>query len=194
MSGFPFETTQNMGGFIVNALRRISVTTALVAALFSIPVSAQKVVTDYDHSVNFSRYHTYSWGHVHATDPLFESRIRESVDHVLQAKGWQLVPAEGDVMLTAVAITKYQPEYRTFYDGLGGGWRWHGWGTAMATTTVDKIPVGTLVLDIYDCSTMNLVWRGEAYDQLSDKPDKDTKKLEKAVDKMFAKFPPQSMK
>jgi hypothetical protein len=64
----------------------------------------------------------------------------------------------------------------------------------MATTTVDKIPVGTLVLDIYDCSTMNLVWRGEAYDQLSDKPDKDTKKLEKAVDKMFAKFPPQSMK
>jgi hypothetical protein len=169
------------------------VTTALVAALFSIPVSAQKVVTDYDHSVNFSRYHTYSWGHVSATDPLFESRIREAVDHVLQAKGWQLVQTEGDVMLTAVASKKSQPEYTTFYDGLGGGWRWHGWGTGMATTTVDKIPVGTLVIDIYDCSTRNLVWRGEAEDQLSDKPDKDSKKLEKAVAKMFAKFPPQSM-
>jgi hypothetical protein len=31
-----------------------------------------------------------------------------------------------------------------------------------------------------------------AHDQLSDKPDKDTKKLEKAVDKMFDKFPPRS--
>jgi hypothetical protein len=177
----------------VNVLRQILVTAALAAVFFSIPVSAQKVVTDYDHSVNFSRYHTYSWGNVHATEPLFESRIREAVDHVLQAKGWQLAPAEGDVMLTAVAIERHQPEYTTFYDGLGGGWRWRGWGTGMATTTVDKIPVGTLVLDIYDCSTMNLVWRGEAHDQLSGKPDKDSKKLEKAVAKMFAKFPPQSM-
>jgi hypothetical protein len=58
---------------------------------------------------------------------------------------------------------------------------------------VDKIPEGTLVVDIYDCSSKNLIWRGEAHDQLSDKPDKDAKKLEKAVDKMFNKFPPQAV-
>jgi len=177
----------------VNALRRILAAAALVAAFFSIPASAQKVETDYDHSVSFSRYHTYSWGRVHTSDPLFESRIREAVDHALQAKGWQQVPDGGDVLLTAVAIQKSQPEYTTFYDGLGGGWRWHGWGTGMTTTTVEKIPVGTLVVDIYDCSSKNLIWRGEAQEQLSDKPDKDTKKLDKAVAKMFAKFPPQSM-
>jgi hypothetical protein len=174
----------------MKALQNILVTAALVVAFFSIPASAQKVETDYDHSVNFSRYHTYSWGHVHATDPLFESRIREAVDHVLQSKGWQLVPANGDVMLTAVAIEKHQTEYTTFYDNLGGGWRWHGWGPGMATTTVDKIPLGTLVIDMYDCSNRNLIWRGLAHDQLSGKPDKDTKKLQKAVTKMFAKFPP----
>jgi hypothetical protein len=61
----------------------------------------------------------------------------------------------------------------------------------MATTTVDNIPVGTLVIDMYDTSTKQLVWRGLATDQLSDKPDKDTKKLEKAVNKMFDKFPPR---
>jgi hypothetical protein len=32
-----------------------------------------------------------------------------------------------------------------------------------------------------------------ASDQLSDKPEKDTKKLEKDVDKMFAKFPPSAV-
>jgi hypothetical protein len=62
----------------------------------------------------------------------------------------------------------------------------------MATTTVEKVPVGTLVVDIYDTSTQQLIWRGLAHDQLSDKPDKDTKKLEKAVNKMFDKFPPRS--
>jgi hypothetical protein len=94
--------------------------------------------------------------------------------------------------LTAVGVKKNQAEYTTFYDGLGGGWRWHGWGGGMATTTVEEVPVGTLVVDIYDTSTKQLIWRGLAHDQLSDKPDKDTKKLEKAVNKMFDKFPPRS--
>jgi Domain of unknown function (DUF4136) len=174
----------------VNALRRILATAALVAAFFSIPASAQKVEADYDHSVNFDKYHTYSWGHVHSTDPLFEDRIRAAVDHELQLKGWRPVPADGDTILTAVLIAKNQPEYTTFYDGLGGRWGWHGWGTGMATTTIEKIPVGTLVVDIYDCASEHLIWRGLAHEQLSEKPDKDTKKLDKAVAKMFAKFPP----
>ena len=177
----------------MNILQRVFVTLAVAVVFFSIPALAQKVETDYDHSVNFSQYHTYSWGHVHSTDPLFEQRIRDAVDHDLQAKGWQVVPVGGDVTLTAVAIKKNQAEYTTFYDGLGGGWRWHGWGGGMATTTVEKVPVGTLVVDIYDTSTKHLVWRGLAHDQLSNKPDKDTKKLEKAVDKLFDKFPPRSM-
>ena len=178
----------------MNALKRFLVPVAVIASFFSIPASGQKVETDYDHSVNFSQYHTYSWGNVHATDPLFENRIREAVDRALQAKGWQLVPTGGDATLTAVAIRKNQTEYTTFYDGLGGGWRWRGWGggMGMATTTVDKIPVGTLVIDIYDSSSKNLIWRGMASDQLSEKPEKDTKKLDKAVDKMFAKFPPRA--
>jgi hypothetical protein len=61
----------------------------------------------------------------------------------------------------------------------------------MSTTTVENIPIGTLVVDMYETGSERLIWRGLAYDQLSDNPDKDTKKLEKAVDKMFAKFPPQ---
>ena len=163
------------------------------AILFSISGLAQKVETDYDHTANFAQYHTYSWGHVHATDPLFEPRIREAVDRDLQAKGWQQVPTGGDVTVTAVLVKKNKAEYTTFYDGLGAGWRWHGWGTGMATTTVENIPVGTLVVDIYDSNSQNLVWRGLAHDQLSDKPDKDTKKLDKAVDKLFEKFPPRSV-
>jgi Domain of unknown function (DUF4136) len=174
-------------------VRRTSLMTAILVAVFvSIPALAQKVETDYDHSANFLQYHTYSWGPVHATDPLFEERIREAVDRELQAKGWQQVPSSGDVTVTAVAGRKNKTEYNTFYDGLGPGWGWRGWGEGMATTTVENIPVGTLVIDIYDTASKRLVWRGLAHDQLSDKPEKNTQKLQKAVEKMFDKFPPRS--
>ena len=177
----------------MNLLQRVLAAAALAVMFVSLPAFAEKVETDYDHSVNFAHYHTYCWGHVHSSDPLYEDRMRNAVDHVLQAKGWRAVPEGCDVTLTAVLIKKSQPEYTTFYNRLGGGWRWHGWGTGMATTEVENIPVGTLVVDIYDTSSEHLVWRGLASDQLSDKPEKDTKKLEKAVDKMFAKFPPPAM-
>jgi hypothetical protein len=62
----------------------------------------------------------------------------------------------------------------------------------MAMTTIETVPVGTLVLDIYDSGSHHLVWRGMAHDTLSDKPEKNAQKLDKAVDKMFRKFPPRA--
>jgi hypothetical protein len=186
------DTNPDQGGFTVNILQRISMTAALTAAIFSLPALAQKVQTDYDHSANFSQYHTYSWGPVHSSDPLFEQRIRDAVDRDLQAKGWQQVPDGGDVTVTAISTKRNHAEYTTFYNGMGPGWGWRGWGGGMATTTIQHVPVGTLVVDIYDSGSKHLVWRGEAQDTLSDKPEKNSQKLQKAVDKMFNKFPPRS--
>lgn len=167
-----------------------------LAAVLLLPMSgsAQKVETDYNHSAHFSKYHTYTWGHVASSDPLFESRIRDAVDHALQAKGWRAAPegADADATVTAVGTKDNKQEYTTFYDDLGPGWRWRGWGTGMATTSVENVPVGTLIVDLYDTSSKDLVWRGVARDTLSDKPEKNTEKLQKAVDKMFEKFPPRS--
>jgi hypothetical protein len=115
------------------------------------------------------------------SDPFFEQRVREAVDRDLQAKGWQLVTEGGDVTLTAVAIKRDRAEYGTFYEGFGPGWRWHGWGGAMAMTTIQTVPVGTLVLDIYESGSHHLVWRGMAHDTLTNKPDKNAQKLDKAV-------------
>ena len=50
--------------------------------------------------------------------------------------------------------------------------------------------MGTLVVDIFDAKTKQLVFRGTAQDELSDKPEKNAKKLAKASDKMFKDFPP----
>jgi len=149
---------------------------------------AQEVKTDYDHHANFSQYHTYYWEKIQTTDPLWQSRIQDAVDHALQAKGWQRVDNGGDVAIMAVGSARNEREYQTFYDGLGG-WRWGGFGET--TTQAINYPVGSLVVDLYDTHNKNLIWRGVSSDSLSDKPEKNEKKLDKAVDKMFDHFPPK---
>jgi hypothetical protein len=50
--------------------------------------------------------------------------------------------------------------------------------------------VGTLVVDMFDAKTKNLVFRGTASDEISDKAEKNQQKVEKASAKMFKNFPP----
>ena len=88
-------------------------------------------------------------------------------------------------------MTKTQRTLDTFYNGLGGGWRFGG-GFGDATTTVDTYKVGTLVVDLFDAKTKKLIWRGSASDALSDKSDKNIKNLNKGVQKMFDHFPPKA--
>jgi hypothetical protein len=163
----------------------------IVATLILVGSTLADVHTDYDHKADFSRYHTYQWIKVQTTDPLWQQRISEAVDHELQAKGWQRVDSGADVALSAVGATHNQQEYQTFYNGLGG-WRWRGMGET--TTTVENYPVGTLVLDMYDGRNHQLIWRGTSSDTLSSKPSKNEKKLDKDVSKMFDKFPPKTDK
>ena len=56
---------------------------------------------------------------------------------------------------------------------------------------MEHVEVGALVVDIFDTPTKNLIWRGVASDVLSSKPDKNEKKLEKAVHDVFEHFPPR---
>jgi hypothetical protein len=162
--------------------------TVLFALAVALGAPAQDVKTDYDHHANFSQYHTYYWEKVQTTDPLWQSRIQDAVDHDLQAKGWQRVDNGADVAIAAVGSARNEKEYQTFYNGMGG-WRWGGFGET--TTTVENYRVGTLVLDFYDAHNKQLIWRGSAQEALSDKPEKNEKKLEKSVSKMLDHFPPK---
>jgi hypothetical protein len=98
----------------------------------------------------------------------------------------------GDIGITALGATQNQQTLRTFYDNFGGGWYWHDFGSGIATTTIENTPIGTLVVDMFDGGTKKLVWRGTASDTLSHKPEKNEKKLQKMVSKMFEHFPPAS--
>ena len=170
----------------------------------SIPALGDNVRTDYDHSANFTQYHTYSWGKVQTSDPFYVSRIKQAVDQQLQAKGWQLLPSGGSAMIFASDNVHNQKESQTIYDGLGGGWGggwgWGGWGWGggwadpgfgESTTTTSNQPVGNLVIDIFDGTSKHLLWRGLATADLSTNADKNTKSLNSDIIKMFKSFPPK---
>jgi hypothetical protein len=163
--------------------------------LFAGVASAQQVKTDYDRGTNFAQYKTYSWENVKTKDPLDVDRIKSAVNAALSAKGWTQVDTGGDVSIVAVEMTNTQQTLNTFYNGMGGGWGWRrfgGGGFGEATTTTDTYKVGTVVVDLFDTKTKQLIWRASSSDTLTNNSDKNIKNLDKGVDKMFKKFPPGS--
>ena len=177
-------------------MRRVVLALAGVILLTGM-VSAQQVKTDYDRSANFAQYKTYSWAQVKTKDALDVDRIKAAVNAALAAKGWTQVDSGGDVSIVAMEIARNQQTLNTFYDGFGGGWGWRrfgGGGFGEATTTTETYKVGTVVVDLFDTKTKQLIWRGAASDTLSNNSDKNIKNLNKGVEKMFRKFPPGSPK
>jgi hypothetical protein len=61
----------------------------------------------------------------------------------------------------------------------------------MATTQTNTYDVDTLVVDTFENRSKKLIWRGVVTDTLSDKPEKNTEKINKAIEKMFKNFPPK---
>jgi hypothetical protein len=134
---------------------------------------------------------------VKTQNPLDADRIKSAINASLGAKGWTMVDSGGDVSIVAMEITKNQQTLNTLYDGFGGGWGWRrfgGGGFGESTTTTETYKVGTLVVDLFDTKTKELIWRGNASDTLSNNSNKNIKNLDKEVEKMFKQFPPGSSK
>ena len=159
--------------------------------------AAQQVKTDYDRAANFAQYKTYSWEQVKTKDSLDVDRVKNAVNAALMAKGWTQIESGGDVSIVAMEITQNQQTLNTFYNGFGGGWGWRrfgGGGFGEATTTTETYKVGTVIVDLFDTKTKQLIWRGAASNTLSNNSDKNIKNLDKGVDKMFKHFPPGATK
>ena len=176
----------------MRALSRVTIYSVVLMALLGSALG-QHIQTDYDHQANFSQYKTYSWQEIKASNTLWDQRIKDAVNAQLATKGWKQVDSGGDVAIVAIKTTQTQRTLQTFYDGMGGGWRWRGFGGfGEATTTEQDYKEGTLVVDMYEANTKQLIWRGSAEEALSNKAEKNVKNLDKAVAKMFKDFPPHS--
>ncbi len=150
------------------------------------------VNVDWDRTANFANYKTYAWQTgTPAKNQLWDQRITDGVDKQLAAKGFQKVDIGNNPDLIVLYHAASGADTQLNTTNMGGwGWRWGG----TSTTTVNTIPTGQLSVDIGDAKTKKLLWMGSSSDTLSGNPDKNQKKLDSALDKMFKKFPPPEKK
>jgi hypothetical protein len=160
------------------------VSTLALASLMATAAFAQHVTTDSAPGAPFASYRTFAWTPgTPAAISLTEQRIHADVNSQLQAKGLTQVNANPDLYVATHVMKQQVPE--VIADGFGPWW---GYGGGMAA--VQTYTKGTIVVDLYDAATKKMVWRGVATSTLSSKPSKNTVKLDKALTKMFERYPP----
>jgi hypothetical protein len=170
-------------------MKRLSVFFALVYAI--LPVAAQKARVDFDHACDFSHYQTYRWAAPPDADvfnQLMQQRVVGFVEEALAAKRLRRVETGGDLLVNFQVNTREEKIFTTFSDGFG--WDW-GWGGGIATTTAQTITLGTLTVDVVDSHKNRLVFQGVSTAPISSKPAHNTKRMAKAVNEIFEKYPPR---
>jgi hypothetical protein len=164
----------------------------VVMLLLCAAAFAQKINTDYDHSANFSNYHTFMWEK--SPKPargFWNQRIIDAVNKELQAKGLTEVQSNPDVWVVYSNSIHDQKEVIGSGYGFGPAWGWGYWGPGNVTYNTYVTKKGTLVVEIADAKDHELLWRGSAMDTISDNSNKNLNNLNKAVQKMFSYYPPK---
>ena len=165
-----------------------AVTVFGVMALFAGSALAQRITTEFDETVDFSRYKTFAIreGQLRSPNPALNSeltkkRVEAAIERALAAKGLTKTTGSSDlnVFYTLGSIGRVETE--TYPAG------WRGLGTRVA-----KVPYaeGNLVIDLRDPTTRSLVWRGIATEEQRNAA-KLAGKLDDMVKKCIAKYPPK---
>jgi len=141
-----------------------------------VPYANREVKVDWVRGTDFSQYKTYAWGTAHQMTP-DSKHPTEDIDAVLQAKGLQKVRMDANPGLI-VAFN-------------GGGKLVYPIQGYLKNPVVKQ---GTLAVELADSQSKKAVWWGIAEDTLTDNPDKDLPTIQRAISKMFQKYPPPAKK
>lgn len=177
--------------------RRFLLHAILLAALIQ-GCTTPQVGYDYDRSASFNRYHTYAWvssgqeatGDRRLDSSLVDSRIRTAVNAQLRAKGY-LASLDGrpDFFVTYRAGMKDMMKGAATQRYIGD--RAHG--TFTTVSDIQPYNEGTLVIDVVDANTQQLVWQAFVKAELDQSlsPEQRDARVNAVVRAMLARFPPQ---
>ena len=159
---------------------------------------------DFDPHSAFKTFKSYDWYAASAKakgrsdgmeNPIMDRRVRRIVERELAAKGYQLKPeGEPDFLLT------YYPAYRdrlvqtyTTLGPWGYGWSMRPWGYGAATgfEEVRSFREGSIVLEVVDNKSNQMVWQAVADGALTglQDPQDAEEQVTLAVRKLLEKFP-----
>ena len=158
---------------------------AMLLCIASAVALGQTVSVNYNHSQDFSQYHTYIWASNNANqiqNSILAQQAKSDIDSALQGKGLQLVgeAQNPDLIILASGGLQQQTSY--------SAWGMRGIGGGMGGISPQQNVEGTLIVDLYDAKTQSLVWRGIGQDTLSNNGNKNQQMVQKAIQKMFKQW------
>ena len=172
--------------------------TIIISVTF-LTAHAQKVTTDMDESVDFSKYSSYQFlGWQDNSDQIMnefdQKRMRDAFQSELNSRNLKLAESDGSLAISLyVVVTKETSTtaYTSYHGGTGYGRGGRGWGGGHSTTSYSESDYlkGTLVMDVFDSETKELIWQGVATGTVKEKPEKREKSIPKMVKKLMKKFP-----
>jgi hypothetical protein len=150
--------------------------------------SSINTAVDYDHTINWSQFHTFQlMDGTKSPDTFTQKRIDDGITSALTAKGWTAVTSNPGIQVYPHVVLSQEKQWNA--ERMGGfGYRMGG-GMAQATQT--NIPIGTLIVDMVNPKTNEMVWRGTSQGQISGSGS-DLGQTQQAIQQMFKNFPPGS--
>ncbi len=150
--------------------------------------------TDYDRSADFAKFQTYDFkapraGNGIVANSLVLSRIQAAVREQLGTKGLRQDTAKPDLFVVAHVAAKEVRDV-DYLPPLGG---WRNWGWMGPDVIVNEYVKGTIILDLVDSKSNQLVWRGVTTDTASDLLDvQSAKNVEKMIKDSLKDYPPKT--
>jgi hypothetical protein len=170
-------------------MNRTAVGLAIIWAISS-SMDGQKVNVDFQHNGDFSNYSTYCWAgppDAPFLNQLMIERLAGFVEEALAAKHLRHTQTRGDLLVRCQLAVEEQPRFITYTDAIGPYW----WGGTTSTTISEPFLQSTLTVDVVDARHDKLVFEGVSTQSISSKPERNTKKFARAVNKIFDKYPPR---
>lgn len=166
-------------------------------------VRAQDVAVDFDKSVDFTRFKTYTWVRgVPAKNPLIDRQIKGSIERQLEAKGLRPVEEGGDLSVLYFSAVDTSLSVSTGMWDTTRDWMRQTTSGINIKSQMWEVEFGTLAICLSDAANKNLLWRATSKTMLDKKSSKKNaieamkedasrveKKVRKAVEKMFKQYP-----
>jgi Domain of unknown function (DUF4136) len=167
----------------------------VIALLILASCASVHVNADYDKKANFSGYKTYAYlksgiDKAEISD-LDKKRILYAIDETMAAKGFTKTE-NADVIISFFTKERERQDYYNNF-GMNWGWNW-GWNPwwGMNTGFMSTSTEGTLIIDVIDGKTKELVWQGKGTGYLTENTDKKDARAKEFVSRILEKYPPNN--
>lgn len=188
-------------------MRTLKIALSLMFVIALAGCSTVTVVTDFDKTVDFSRYETYSFlgwqdDSGRLLNDMGKERVRKAFRAEFDARELKWVEADGDMEISLFLVVDSKTSttaYTDYYSGGGyGGYHRYGggWGHGFATTTYSEYDYmdGTLVMDVFDGESKDQIWQGVMKGTINENPAKRDKTTPANIKKLMSKFPVEPLK